>query len=99
MIHVIWEFEVPAEQRQRFELAYVSDGVWAKLFRRDPAYCETVLIRDHEAAGRYLTVDVWQDESSYRAFKEKFAEEYHAIDRECEALTQSERLIGIFERL
>ena len=36
---------------------------------------------------------------SYRGFKESFADEYHAIDRECEALTQNERHIGIFERV
>lgn len=99
MIYVIWEFEVSTEQRQPFESAYVFDGVWAKLFRRDPAYSETILIRDHESVGRYLTLDVWEDETSYRAFKEKFAEEYYAIDHDCEALTESERLIGIFERV
>jgi quinol monooxygenase YgiN len=99
MIHILWDFEVSADNRAEFEAAYSSDGVWAKLFRHDPAYSETILIRDHESVGRYLTVDVWQDEASYTAFKEKFAEEYHATDHDCEALTQSERLIGIFERV
>jgi heme-degrading monooxygenase HmoA len=99
MIYVVWEFEVPEERRQRFEVAYASDGVWAKLFARDPAYSETILLRDGQTAGRYLTIDIWQDEVSYRGFKESFADEYHAIDRECEALTQNERRIGIFERV
>ena len=97
MIYILWEFTVSAEQSPLFENAYKADGVWAQLFRRDPRYRETILIRDSEKSARYLTIDVWEDRNSYLSFKERFAGDYRKIDEECEKLTLSERLIGIFE--
>ena len=99
MIHVIWEFTVSATHQAAFETAYKNDGVWAQLFRCDPAYYETILVKDHERVGRYLTIDLWEDKESYLRFKDRFVHDYRKIDEECELLTQSERLIGIFERV
>jgi hypothetical protein len=99
VIYIVWEFTVSAEQCSTFESAYKSDGVWAQLFRRDRAYQQTILVRDTEESGRYLTIDVWEDRDSYLSFKERFAGAYHKIDKDCESLTLSERLIGIFEAL
>lgn len=97
MIYVLWGFTVTRELQAAFEQAYGSDGVWAELFRRDSAYRETKLLRDGENAGRYLTMDVWEDKNSYLSFKDRFADDYRQIDEECEKLTSAERLIGIFE--
>lgn len=98
MTYVIWEFTVSGDRLTAFETAYKSDGIWAQLFRRDPAYRETVLVRD-ESAARYLTIDVWEDKESYLRFKERFADEYRKIDEQCESLTASERQIGIFDKV
>ncbi|HVH88391.1 MAG TPA: antibiotic biosynthesis monooxygenase [Terriglobales bacterium] len=99
MIHVIWDFSVSSHHRTAFETAYKSDGIWAQLFRRDPAYRETILIRDPGQAGHYLTIDVWEDRDSYLRFKDRFAVDYQKTDQECESLTASERLVGIFEQV
>jgi len=99
VIHVIWEFTVSASHQAAFETAYNSDGLWAELFGRDSAYRKTILIQDYEQARRYLTVDVWEDRESYARFKDLFAAEYRKIDEECAALTESERLIGIFSQV
>ena len=99
MIHIIWEFSVSLGNQTAFEIAYRSDGIWAQLFRRDPAYRETILIKDHDQTGRYLTIDVWEDRESYLRFKHRFAHDYCKIDQDCESLTGSERLIGIFEQV
>ena len=96
MIYVVWEFTVSPELIVAFEEAYRPDGIWAELFRRDSAYRETILLRDFAQAGRYLTIDVWENRESYSGFKERFAAEYRRIDEQCERLTSSERLIGMF---
>ena len=99
MIYVLWEFTVPQNRLADFELAYGSDGVWARLFHREPSYHETILVKDDSISGRYLTIDVWEDKDSYLRFKDRFAHDYQKIDKVCESLTGAERQIGIFERL
>ena len=44
----------------------------------------------------YLLTDRWRDLASLEAFRRDFAEEYEALDRRCEALTEDERLLGYF---
>ena len=99
MIYVLWKFEVSPKNCAEFEAAYRGDGIWAQLFRRDAAYLKTILIRDRDKPGSYLTIDVWKDRESYLQFKKCFAAHYAKIDSDCEALTDSERLIGIFEEI
>lgn len=99
VIYILWEFTVSEPQLATFERAYAANGVWAALFRRDPAYRETILVKDNSQTGRYLTIDVWDDKDSYLNFKDRFADDYKRIDQEYEQLTNSERQIGIFERL
>ncbi len=99
MIEVVWEFEVAEEHREEFESLYNSDGVWAELFRLDSNYNGTTLLRDRDHQSRYLTIDRWESLESYESFKARYAAQYEAIDQKCEALTSSERLLGIFDRV
>lgn len=99
MIAIVWEFQVAPAREREFEALYDSEGVWAVLFRNDGAYGGTTLLRDSEHEGRYLTVDRWDSLESYHGFKQKFAAEYAAIDKRCEALTKHEKLIGVFEKV
>ena len=43
---VIWEFHVFEVHRAAFESAYGPCGAWVRLFRRDPAFLATDLLRD-----------------------------------------------------
>lgn len=97
MIHVVWEFQVRPERRGEFETHYGSQGTWVELFRAGHGYRESILLHDREAPERYMTVDVWSDSESLRAFRERHAREYEELDRHCEALTDQERCLGIFE--
>lgn len=97
MFHVVWEFHVRPGSDAEFESRYGADGDWVRLFRRAEGYGQTVLLRDLASAGRYLVTDTWQDAPSYRAFKERYAEAYAALDKRCAELTLDERLIGEFE--
>jgi heme-degrading monooxygenase HmoA len=93
---IVWEFHARANEQHAFEKAYAPDGVWGTLFRRGEGYVRTELIRDREEPQRYLTIDVWQSRQAYEHFKKQHESEYQAIDKKCESLTQSEKLIGEF---
>jgi heme-degrading monooxygenase HmoA len=96
MIVHLWEYRVPAASEAAFVAHYASDGVWVRLFRRGNGHVETRLLRDPAAPGRYVTVDVWESDAAYAAFRERFAAEYAALDDTCAALTTSERCLGTF---
>jgi hypothetical protein len=97
MIHVIWEFEVHIDRVAEFLWHYSADGTWAQLFRRSPAYKETILVQDIESSVRFVTIDTWADRSSFENFKRAFQSDYEILDRRCEPLTLSEHFLGVFE--
>jgi heme-degrading monooxygenase HmoA len=92
----VWEFQVPPQQVAEFERHYGAAGTWVQLFARAPGYVETLLLKDREKAGRYLTVDRWTSEAAYLAFRAQYAKEYEDLDRECAGLTARERPLGNF---
>lgn len=97
MLVIVWEFQVKAGREAEFEWRYGPEGDWAQLFRRSPAYRGTDLLRDTADANRYLTLDRWESAAAFEGFKQMNAEQYAAIDREGEALTESERCLGRFD--
>jgi quinol monooxygenase YgiN len=96
---IVWEFRVRPNKRRAFEKAYAPNGFWGTLFRRGNGYVRTELIRDRENPQRYLTIDVWVSRQAYERFKKRNRTEYLAIDKECESLTRSEKLIGEFQSI
>ncbi len=99
MLHILWEYRVREEHRADFERHYGGNGTWAELFRRDPGYRGTTLLRDPRDGSRYLTIDAWDSASSFQRFKDTFTAEYAAVDKQMEALTESERHLGAFDSL
>lgn len=97
MIEVWWEYEVMPESAAEFVRHYSAGGTWAQLFRRDPAYRGTVLLRDAANPLRFATRDLWDSRAAYDAFRTQNAAEYERVDAACDLLTASERLVGIFE--
>ena len=92
MFIAVWRFTT--NDATAFEQHYGCDGTWAQLFRRSADYVRTDLLTDGAV---YLTLDWWTSREAYDAFKREHAGEYARIDRECEALTVSEELVGYFE--
>jgi heme-degrading monooxygenase HmoA len=99
MIQIVWEFHVREGQRSDFERHYAAGGTWAEFFQRDAAYKGTHLLHDITDPSRYLTIDIWEDEDSYGAFRAMNREEYSALDQQMEALTESEKRLGVFLQL
>lgn len=93
----VWEYRVPEDRVQAFEAGYGPDGGWVALFRRDPAYVRTDLLRDLSDPRRYVTVDVWASREACMAFRERFRAEFDALDEAGEEWTDEERSLGEFE--
>jgi hypothetical protein len=99
MFLVLWEFDVKPGCDERFESVYGPDGDWAQLFRHDPAYQRTLLLRDPFRERTYVTCDFWENRETYESFLHAHSEAYQEIDKACEGLALAEREIGAFEKL
>ncbi|MGC2467587.1 MAG: antibiotic biosynthesis monooxygenase [Candidatus Acidiferrum sp.] len=99
MFLVLWEYDVKPGCEKVFESVYGPNGDWAQLFRREPAYQRTLLLRDPFRGLTYLTCDFWETREAYAAFRLANSLAYRALDKRCEELTLAEREIGAFNRL
>ena len=87
---------IPRQTRGRcgFREHYGPDGHWVRLFRRAAGYIGTELYQDRKEPRRYLTIDHWESLDAYDRFRQRFAAEFDAMDRRCEAFTESESELG-----
>jgi heme-degrading monooxygenase HmoA len=74
MIALVFSYEV--HDGEEFEGVYGPNGEWAKFFRQGQGYVGTELLRDVEAAGRYLVIDRWESAEAYNAFVAEWREQY-----------------------
>src|ERR1039457_6061714 len=93
---IIWEFSIRPGLQRSFEEAYGNGGDWVRLFRQDPAYIRTELIRVVRDGSRYLTLDYRESEVAYEACRESRKDEYGRIDAKCGQMTEAEREVGRF---
>jgi heme-degrading monooxygenase HmoA len=89
----VWEYEVPTESVGAFVAAYGPDGEWARLFRRGRGYLGTDLYRQDGGGDRFLTVDRWVDQDSWRSFLDTSRSAYDALDARLEGLATTERAL------
>ena len=97
MWFIVWVFEARPDRLPEFENIYGAQGSWAKLFRTAEGYIDTALLRDLEKANRFLVIDRWRNRKSFDSFKQRHAEAYDELDRQCQELTLGESKIGIFD--
>ena len=96
MFVVVWQFAIAEEKVSAFEAAYGPEGSWARLFRGSPSYCGTELLKDAFVPGGYLTIDRWENEEAFRAFRRDRDSAYEELDRACDELTSKETRIGAY---
>jgi heme-degrading monooxygenase HmoA len=94
MFVVIWEYEVRVGADAAFEALYGADGAWVGLFRNYDGYLGTELLRGTDR--RYLSIDRWASTEAYDAFLAAAQPRYAAIDEQGDALTLSERRVGVY---
>jgi heme-degrading monooxygenase HmoA len=97
MFVILWEYEVKPDSEERFLIAYGAYGDWARLFRTDPHFRETRLLRDLSRPRYYLTLDYWDSEISFVQFKAAHEQAYTSLDHATEGLTLSERRLATFQ--
>ena len=97
MVAIAWSYRVLPGCEPAFEALYATDGAWARLFARSPAYLGTRLLRDVDDAACYTTLDHWRSRTDYDAFLRDHRDAYAALDREGDALTCEETRIGVIE--
>lgn len=93
---ILWRFVVPETRQAEFEAAYGPHGPWAELFGKAEGFIGTELMRGTEKAGTYLTIDRWSSPAAFESFRERFAGEYEALDRQLEGIASGETRIGAF---
>ncbi|MFO1515579.1 MAG: antibiotic biosynthesis monooxygenase [Lysobacterales bacterium] len=90
---IVWEFEVAPEHTGAFLAAYGAEGVWCDLFRRDPTWLGTALLRDVARPQVFVTVDRWRSAADYAAFRAREAAAYARLDADCEGWTRRETFL------
>jgi hypothetical protein len=93
----VWSFVVRPELTEEFQSAYGPDGDWARLFRRDPQYLRTDLLRDRDNPARFLTVDFWLTSEACASFRARFSADFEALDKSFERFTIEETHVGDFD--
>lgn len=96
MYIIVWKYLVKQGKAREFEEAYGLEGAWVQLFRKAPAYQGTELLIDSSAPLTYVTIDHWDDRTSYESFLLQHRKEYDSIDSRCNDLTRSEERVGLF---
>lgn len=95
----VWEYRIHAQAVREFLGAYGPEGTWVRLFRKVPGYIGTRLLQDLQELDRYLTIDQWESEAAFLAFRERYAREFEALDQHCEAFTRLEAELGRFREV
>jgi 8-oxo-dGTP diphosphatase len=95
---ILWEYRVKAGREAEFEAANARGGDWERLFRRDPGYRGTELLRVSTPRG-YITIDRWVSRATFEGFLKRHRKDYDALDRRQAALTEREMALGHLERV
>jgi heme-degrading monooxygenase HmoA len=75
---IIWRYDVAPAHAAAFRAAYAPGGDWALLFARAPGFVKVELFES--ADGAFVTLDHWESEAAFDAFKAAYGDEYAALD-------------------
>ena len=94
MFLILWTYRVRPTEAPQFEKHYCTNGTWAAFFRNGKGYLGTQLLRDCDDQHVFATIDRWESQAAYEAFRTTHSEEYKRIDESCDKLTVSETHLG-----
>jgi quinol monooxygenase YgiN len=94
MYTIVWRFTVRPDRIDDFVRHYGPDGSWAKLFRSGEGYIGTELHRSVAEPNVYVTIDRWESQAAYDAFRQSRVADYQTMDAQFESLTIDEEHLG-----
>jgi len=97
MLVVVWEYLARDGRIEDFESFYRPDGPWGTLFRENPAFVSTTLMRDIKNPRRFVIADRWTSETIYEEFKRERAPIWRELSERGARLYESEAEIGRFD--
>ncbi len=89
---IIWTYDVAPGHEAAFRAAYGPDGDWARLFAKAPGFIGVELLE----GARYATIDRWDAQAAFDAFKAQHGGAYAALDAKLAHLTLAQQLVGAF---
>ena len=92
---IVWEFEVTPAHTAAFLAACGAEGAGCALFRVDPAWLGTSLLRDVARPQVFVTVDRWRTATAYAAVRTRTAATYARLDAHGEGWTRRETLLCV----
>ncbi len=93
---IMWEFHIERGQEQEFEEMYGPRGAWARLFGQGEGYVGAELLHAIDNPLRYITIDRWISRAAFETFHHQRSDDYDALDRRCDVITEREQLLGTF---
>jgi hypothetical protein len=97
MYHIVWDYEVRADQLAAFQALYGPAGGWSQLFGPAIGYKGTELYRDTAQPMHFLTIDRWTSLAVFEAYLATIREAYDRLEEQGTMLTVWERRLGAFE--
>ncbi len=89
----IWEFFV----KPRFENDFIQmnrpEGAWEQFFKGSAAFIDTALLKDEDAARRFLTGDRWKSEESFKRYIQQ-QEKYARLSQQNAQFCESTKHLG-----
>lgn len=97
MYHIVWEYEVRADQVAAFVALYGPKGAWSRLFQAAEGYRGTELYSDTTRPTHFVTLDHWTSSAAFQQCLPTVREVYDRLDEQGAASTVRERRLGAFE--
>ena len=95
----MWEFMVKPGKEKDFEVLNGSKGGWYQFFKHSPDFISTSLLKDENAARRYLTQDIWKSIEGFKEYVRQNKPDFDALDKANAELYENVKHLGYFNLL
>src|SRR5262245_28786091 len=99
VVAVVWQFEILADQGEKFERFYGADGEWTAVSRRSRSFLGSSFLKDIAHPERYLLVEYWSEMLVYERHLVDFGNDLKELEEQREKFVQRMEALGVFSAL